>query len=668
MPRPPTRPKILGFFSEDAAACMVTVVVFISGCLISAVLAWVAEEVSQRQLRQRFEMLASERSTRIEERFADQVQRLDGVRRFIAYSQSLSRNQFNSYVRPLLGRTVAYTWAPRVAGAERAGFEHDAREDGLANFSIRDLDTSGQLVPAAQRDRYVPVFFTQSKLQADVPFGYDMFSNPVRRDTFLRAEASGTFATSGPVTLIGLREVDARGLLLIVPVVGPSRGLAPAARPVQGFVSAVISVAQLMTDGLPAPASDNLQVSIRDPGAPPTEALLFRSQVPASPLPLVVHERLALGDRSYDLEIRPSDVFAQAYTSLTALAIMVVGGLLSLLLATLLYNVFSQRQRALLQVDERTAQLMASERALRGTHGQLRSVLDAATQVAIIATDLAGVITTFNAGAERMLGYREAEVLGRMALEDLHDAAELRSRARMLEAESGCKVSLSQVMLGEALDEQDANEWTLVRKDGSRLVVNMLTTSVRDEQERQTGHLAICLDITEAKRVEEELRVLSITDSLTGIYNRRYFQERLKSEVACAAREGLSLSVIMLDIDHFKQINDQHGHAQGDRVLQAFCQHIGQRLRRTDVFCRLGGEEFMVLCPGSNSDQAYHLAVELWQGLRSVAVDGVGVVTASFGLACWRPGEGADALLLRADSGVYAAKQAGRDRVQPELR
>jgi diguanylate cyclase (GGDEF)-like protein len=238
----------------------------------------------------------------------------------------------------------------------------------------------------------------------------------------------------------------------------------------------------------------------------------------------------------------------------------------------------------------------------------------------------------------------------------------------MLEAESGCKVSTSQVMLGEALDEPDANEWTLVRKDGSRLVVNMLTTSVRDEQERQIGHLAICLDITEAKRVEEELRVLSITDSLTGIYNRRYFQERLKSEVARAAREGLSLSVIMLDIDHFKQINDQHGHAQGDRVLQAFCQHIGQRLRRTDVFCRLGGEEFMVLCPGSNSDQAYHLAVELWQGLRSVVVDGVGVVTASFGLACWRPGEGADALLLRADSGVYAAKQAGRDRVQPELR
>lgn len=74
----------------------------------------------------------------------------------------------------------------------------------------------------------------------------------------------------------------------------------------------------------------------------------------------------------------------------------------------------------------------------------------------------------------------------------------------------------------------------------------------------------------------------------------------------------------------------------------------------------------MVLCPGSNAAQAHSLALELWQGLRSVPVDGVGRVTASFGVAGWRPGEGADALLLRADSGVYAAKQGGRDRVEAE--
>ncbi len=174
-------------------------------------------------------------------------------------------------------------------------------------------------------------------------------------------------------------------------------------------------------------------------------------------------------------------------------------------------------------------------------------------------------------------------------------------------------------------------------------------------------------DISDLKRVEEELRALSVTDALTGIRNRRYFQDRLTSEMARVERGSGGLAVIMLDIDHFKRINDQHGHAVGDRVLQAVCQRVGQRLRRTDVFCRLGGEEFVVLCPDTDSESAYTLALELWEGLRAAPIEGVGFVTASFGIATWRIGEGADALLLRADSGVYAAKQAGRDRVEVQL-
>jgi diguanylate cyclase (GGDEF)-like protein len=173
-------------------------------------------------------------------------------------------------------------------------------------------------------------------------------------------------------------------------------------------------------------------------------------------------------------------------------------------------------------------------------------------------------------------------------------------------------------------------------------------------------------EITDMKRVEEELRAMSVTDVLTGAYNRRYFQERLNAELARVSRHGGALSLIMLDIDHFKRVNDEHGHAVGDTVLQAICQRISTRLRRSDVFCRLGGEEFMVLCPGNTAAQAHELAIQLWGVLRSQPVDGVGLVTASFGVASWRQGEGADALLLRADSGVYAAKQAGRDRVEGE--
>jgi diguanylate cyclase (GGDEF)-like protein len=173
-------------------------------------------------------------------------------------------------------------------------------------------------------------------------------------------------------------------------------------------------------------------------------------------------------------------------------------------------------------------------------------------------------------------------------------------------------------------------------------------------------------DISDLKRVEEELRALSITDSLTGIHNRRYFQDRLKAEMIRVKRASGALSVIMFDIDHFKRINDQHGHAVGDVVLKELCRRISQRLRRTDVFCRLGGEEFVVLCANTDGSQAFNVALELWQALRSAPMEGVGTVTASFGVASWRVEEGVDGLLLRADSGVYAAKQAGRDRVEAE--
>ena len=173
-------------------------------------------------------------------------------------------------------------------------------------------------------------------------------------------------------------------------------------------------------------------------------------------------------------------------------------------------------------------------------------------------------------------------------------------------------------------------------------------------------------DISDLKRVEEELRALSITDSLTGIHNRRYFQDRLKAEMVRLNRTSGALSVIMLDIDHFKRINDQHGHAVGDGVLQELCKRISLRLRRTDVFCRLGGEEFMVLCPNTDGEHAYSLAMELWQSLRNAPMEPVGIVTASFGVASWRVDEGIDGLLLRADSAVYVAKQAGRDRVESE--
>lgn len=790
MPLHAVRPKILGFISEQASAWLVAVVVLLAGIALTAVVAWAASDLYQQQLRQRFQLLVNERYSRLQERFEDQEQRLGSLQRFFVNSNEVSRSEFDGFAQPLLLRSRAYAWAPRVAGHQRSAFEQQASAETGTDFRIRELSETGEFVTATPHDEYVPVLYSQTQSVLGSPLGFDLLAQPLRRSAIERADQSGRLAVSPPMQLVGVEPIHTTGVLLIAPVSRP-----PAGVPV-GYVMAVISMRQLVTEGLPRPGRDNLVTQIIDTSDSLQRVLYASGNVPADS-DLSTTRRLTLGDHIYALSLRPSEVFQQGNHSSLA-SVVTMGGLLSLLLSALLYVLVSQRQRALKLVDQRTAQLGQREQELRDAHGQLRSVLNAATQVAIIATDLRGVITTFNAGAEQMLGFAGDEAVGHLSLESLHLPVELEARAAQLSATLGKRITPAQAMLVDsAQNPHETREWTLVRKDRSQLTVNMLATVLLDDHGLWVGHLAICLDVTEQKRayealaardrllkkltahvpggifqfilepndswrfiyasdgirdiyelesrvlqqdarkvltrihpldvervresirlsglqlshwreeyrvqlpqrglrwvrgeatpeelpsggtlwhgyvsdisdlkrVEEELRTLSITDSLTGIHNRRYFQDRVKAEMARVKRASGGLSVIMFDIDHFKRINDQHGHGVGDEVLKELCRRISQRLRRSDVFCRLGGEEFTVLCPGSDGAQAYSLAMELWQALRGQPFEGAGTVTASFGIASWRAEEGVDGLLQRADSGVYAAKLAGRDRVEAE--
>src|SRR5471030_1892908 len=149
------RPRILGFISEDVSAWLVAVLVLLAGGILTGLLAWATLNLFHHQLRQRFQLLASERYSRIEERFEDQEQRLDGLRRFFANSESVSRAEFNGYTQPLLLRTQAYSFAQRVTRDERPAFERQVRAEGVSDFSIRELNAGGELQLAAARDEYV---------------------------------------------------------------------------------------------------------------------------------------------------------------------------------------------------------------------------------------------------------------------------------------------------------------------------------------------------------------------------------------------------------------------------------------------------------------------------------------------------------------------------------
>ena len=184
--------------------------------------------------------------------------------------------------------------------------------------------------------------------------------------------------------------------------------------------------------------------------------------------------------------------------------------------------------------------------------------------------------------------------------------------------------------------------------------VGSLRKSVADSNAKLEGALA-------------QLQSLVSRDDLTGLYNRRHITDLLDQERSRADRGGLPFCVFMMDLDHFKQVNDTYGHAVGDEVLKTFSDSVSQILRPTDFLARYGGEEFLLVSTQTALDGAQRLAERLRIMIAAVPFPSLPrdtQVTVSVGIAQYRPGEAIQSTLLRADAALYAAKQNGRNRVE----
>ncbi len=187
--------------------------------------------------------------------------------------------------------------------------------------------------------------------------------------------------------------------------------------------------------------------------------------------------------------------------------------------------------------------------------------------------------------------------------------------------------------------------------------------------------ITLLIDVTERARAEREVRALhdqlreqAIQDQLTGLYNRQPLAELFDRELALARRRDYPVSIIMADLDHFKGVNDTYGHLAGDEVLRAFGTLIKRFYRSSDICCRYGGEEFLVLLPDMSNDDAYERTEQLRAIIENTPVTSSTTVirlTSSFGIATF-PGDGntRDTLIGAADRALYAAKKAGRNQVK----
>ncbi|SMB79237.1 histidine kinase N-terminal 7TM domain-containing diguanylate cyclase [Deinococcus hopiensis] len=263
-------------------------------------------------------------------------------------------------------------------------------------------------------------------------------------------------------------------------------------------------------------------------------------------------------------------------------------------------------------------------------------------QAGIVVLDPAGRIVDLNPFAQALFGLPAAEVVG----------------ARPADVLKGLNLGSAGEVFGDEL--------TLTRGE-TTLHFSVQRSPIGGGLGRDGGQAVVLFDVTERREAERQLERLARIDALTGVFNRRHFLERAEREVAQSRRECLTLSVLMLDIDRFKGINDTHGHAAGDAVLREVARTCQSRLRPTDLFARYGGEEFVALLPGADVAEATAVAEQLRQAVEALRIEFAGQpirVTLSIGVAAFSNAVHTtlDSCMQRADGALYTSKADGRNR------
>ena len=266
----------------------------------------------------------------------------------------------------------------------------------------------------------------------------------------------------------------------------------------------------------------------------------------------------------------------------------------------------------------------------------------------IIAVDRAGVITLFNPAAERLLGYRAEEVVGKANITDFyHPAAAGREIKRLMH---------------EGMGQLQGHESALKTKAGTVLPIQISATLLM-KNNQEVGSVGFFHDLTPRKQMEQSLKQQSITDSLSGLYNQRHFQSTLIKEIARSNRYKHPLTLICLDMDNFKSVNDQLGHIVGDSLISFMGRIIRDQLRECDYGFRYGGDEFMIVLPEAEEDSALVVAERLLKNFADDSplnhIDQPPPVSISIGIAELAAGDGPEDLFKRADLAMYRAKNSG---------
>lgn len=311
-------------------------------------------------------------------------------------------------------------------------------------------------------------------------------------------------------------------------------------------------------------------------------------------------------------------------------------------------------QKELLTVIEMALFKHRIEMKLREKEEWLSTIL-AGIADGVIATDPHGVITFMNPVAAALTGWKPESGVSRR-LEDvvlLYDG----------DKETSFYLSPQEIIENDGFPRNIPNLWIIHQQ--KKTPIEIKASVIRDENGAPTGLVILLHDITERRQHEEELRRLAIHDSLTGLPNRLLFFDRLNLALCHARRHGHRLAILMLDLDHYKKINDTYGHSIGDLLLREVGKRLQAAIRSSDTVARFGGDEFVLLLPEIHeSTDAAQIAKRILETISSpFDINGLPLlITVSIGIAIFpEDGEDQETLITNADLALYAAKDQGRN-------
>ncbi|MBI1921775.1 MAG: EAL domain-containing protein [Geobacter sp.] len=637
-------------------------VIIVAGIAISLLVFRLAEKWERDKIAAEFRNSALDRRDALQREIDSNIQTLESLQAFYAASKDVERGEFREFVKPILARhnsIQALEWIPRIPDAGREEYEKVARGEGFPAFQITDRKSQGKMVRSPRRGEYFPVYFVEPYKGNEIALGFDLASNPTRKEPLGWSRDSGEMLATGRITLVQ-EKAGQYGVIVFAPIYrngAPADTVEARRRNLAGFALGVFRIGDILENALTYLKPTGIDLYLYDRSASSGDGFLFyhRSRMrtgeavanagnngPAE-MRLEQSATLDVGGRQWELLSRATPDFIAARKS--SLPSTVLGG--GLLLTALLAGYFLTIIRKTELIERGAQRLMQSE-------ARFRSLLESAPDGMLIVNAGQEIIMV-NGQFEKLFGYDRSEVLGKPV---------------------GILVPPRFVQHGEYMTGyfdspgirlmRGEKDLYGLRKDGSEFPAEISLNPL--ETPEGTVVSAAIRDVTERKRFEGELQYLAGHDGLTGLPNRNLLTDRLRQVLLKARRHRGGVAVLFVDLDNFKFINDSLGHDMGDLLLKAVARRLTECVRSDDTVARLGGDEFViVLSDFEDSEVAVIVARKIQFFMnRPIRIGSHDLeISCSIGISVYpRDGQDADALLKNADVAMYRAKEQGRNNFQ----